>query len=329
MTDLLRSASFVAALCAAVGCSSAAAPAGDPPVGDPMGDDEVAPADAAAAPSPDGAPGPASPDASARDLAVRAPDAAATPAPTGKAPPMPSPGCGMPGTPPDGVQTIAVNGRDRQYIIRSPLAYDRMRPYRVVFAFHGAHGTMSGFDKGYGFRKEFQDKAVQLFPQALDGPDGYTTWARDSKDDIAFVDAILDRVKKTLCVDAGRVFSTGHSSGGFFSNTLGCQRGGVFRGVAPVSGGPRDMSPCTGQVAYWGAHGLQDTTVALRSGRQARDFFLKRDACGTTTMPVAPSPCVAYDGCAAGFPLRWCEFEGGHVWPAFATKGVSDFFMGL
>ena len=56
-----------------------------------------------------------------------------------------------------------------------------------------------------------------------------------------------------------RLFATGQSSGGYFSQTLGCQRGHVFRAVAPSSGGWRDFENCMGNPGVWMSHGKTDT----------------------------------------------------------------------
>jgi hypothetical protein len=43
--------------------------------------------------------------------------------------------------------------------------------------------------------------------------------------------------------------------------------------------------------------------------------------------PVDPSPCVAYQGCAAGNPVHWCPHTGAHTIPSFAAMAVSNFFL--
>ena len=54
--------------------------------------------------------------------------------------------------------------------------------------------------------------------------------------------------------------------------------------------------------------------------------FLKRNGCSTDTVPVAPDECVAYQGCREGYPVTWCEWNGGHSTPGFAGQAVWDFF---
>jgi hypothetical protein len=85
----------------------------------------------------------------------------------------------------------------------------------------------------------------------------------------------------------------------------------------------------TNSVAFWGAHGTAngaDGVVPIADGRAARDEFLARNGCGTATTPVNPSPCVTYSGCRAGYPVTWCEFNGGHSPWSPAGQGVWDFF---
>jgi poly(3-hydroxybutyrate) depolymerase len=147
--------------------------------------------------------------------------------------------------------------------------------------------------------------------------------------DVAFVKALYAKLQGTLCIDETRVFSTGMSYGGIMSNTLGCQMGDVFRAIAPMSGsGPGfgGRATCVGEVAVWMSHGDNDTVVPTASGQASRDFWVKANKCQTQTMPVEPSPCVAYQGCAADLPVTFCLFPGGHTVPPFAAAAIWTFF---
>ena len=46
-----------------------------------------------------------------------------------------------------------------------------------------------------------------------------------------------------------------------------------------------------------------------------------------TTAPADPSPCVAYQGCDAGYPVQWCPHDGAHVIPSFAAAAIANFFL--
>ncbi len=244
----------------------------------------------------------------------------------------PSTACGVvSGAAPDGAQTLENNGKARMFIVRVPPTYNPKTPLPVLFLFHGATGTASNYDKSSNFKKDLGDKAVLVFPEALVSPQtNATTWMRDAPDDLAFFDGVVAWVESKVCVDTSRIFAAGHSSGGFFSNTVGCQRGNVVRGIGPVSGGPREMKNCMGTVAAWVAHGTKDTNIAIATGMEGRDFWLDRNTCSADPpTPTSPAPCVAYSGCRDGYPVQWCAFDGGHVWPSFANLALWDFFSKL
>jgi poly(3-hydroxybutyrate) depolymerase len=146
---------------------------------------------------------------------------------------------------------------------------------------------------------------------------------------VAFVKALYARLQTQLCIDEERVFSVGMSYGGIMSNTLGCTMGDVFRAIAPMSGsGPGfgGRATCTGQVAVWMSNGDNDTVVSTASERASKDFWVKTNHCQTQSMPVEPSPCVAFTGCDQGYPVTWCEFMGGHTVPSFSPAAIWTFF---
>jgi hypothetical protein len=87
-----------------------------------------------------------------------------------------------------------------------------------------------------------------------------------------------------------------------------------------------------------GFHGDDDTVVSIASGRSSRDTMVTRNGCTTQTMPVTPSwcdglsannmpcNCVSYQGCAAGYPVTWCEFNGPHTPAPNSAATLWSFF---
>jgi poly(3-hydroxybutyrate) depolymerase len=261
-------------------------------------------------------------------------DGGATSGDTAPAPPpsptttTPSMACGMGKAPPmQGYHTIQVGAAMRKYILRLPAAYDGKKPWPVIFAFHGAGGQdATTFDNGFGFKAANGDKAVLVFGEALPRPAGGRSWMIDTAANMAFMDALIEWLKNNVCIDSSRLFATGQSSGGYFSQTLGCQRGHVFRAVAPSSGGIRDFVNCMGNPAVWMSHGTGDAGT-LKDVADAKKYWLDHKKCSLTGMkPVDPAPCVAYQGCVDNVPFIFCEHNGGHPWPPYATKGVWTFF---
>jgi poly(3-hydroxybutyrate) depolymerase len=240
----------------------------------------------------------------------------------------PSEACTMAkGPPADGYHTIMAADKQRRFILRLPPTYDGKKPWPVIFAFHGAGDQdATTFDTKFGFKAENGSKAVLVFGEALPRPQGGRSWMIDTAANMAFMDAVVAWLKSNVCIDVSRLFATGQSSGGYFSQTLGCQRGHVFRAVAPSSGGWRDFVNCMGNPGVWMSHGKTDTGTAADVAK-AKAFWLERKMCSPINpTPTDPSPCVAYSGCLDKVPFVFCEHPGGHPWPSYATKGVWTFF---
>jgi poly(3-hydroxybutyrate) depolymerase len=224
----------------------------------------------------------------------------------------------------------------REYIVTIPENYDPSQPHRLVFTWHGRGGSAEdvavGFSGGYyGLATRIGDSTILVSGQGLgtDEDPTDTGWPNTGGRDIAFVRELLDWLNANYCIDQQRIFTTGMSYGGIMSITIGCQMSDVFRGIAPIAGalfgGPGDnCSP--GPIAVWQTHGSADDVVMIDGGERARDAFLAGNSCATTTQPIAPDPCVAYDGCAAGYPVTWCVHPGGHTIPAFSADAIAEFF---
>jgi poly(3-hydroxybutyrate) depolymerase len=244
---------------------------------------------------------------------------------------MHSTGCGSTTALQSGRSMIDVDGTMREYVLDVPNDYDPNRPYVLIFGWHwrGANAQAVVDNDYYGLKPLSNGNAIFVSPEGLID-DGVSGWANPGGRDIKFTMAMVERFESELCIDESRIFSTGFSYGAMMSFAVGCALGDVFRAIAPYAGSL--WSGCedgTAPVALWGTHGYSngaDGVVPIAAGREARDEFLARNGCGTDTVPVAPDECVSYQGCKAGYPVTWCEWDGGHWWPSFASPAVWDFF---
>jgi polyhydroxybutyrate depolymerase len=221
----------------------------------------------------------------------------------------------------------------REYLLVVPEGYDPSTPMPVVFAWHGLGGSSEIARLYFQVEAAADDRAIFVYPQGLpqERTGGQTGWdLAPAGADVELFDTMLEEVSQNLCVDPDRVFSTGHSFGGYMSNALGCFRASALRAIGPVAGGP-PFGVCESEtVAAWITHGTGDQVVPFSQGEASRDALLDRNGCGESTAAVDPSPCETYDGCAEGMPVVWCPHDEtdlmGHMWPRFAGPAIWAFF---
>ncbi len=246
-------------------------------------------------------------------------------------------GCGIPYAGEAVVEgSIDVDGEARTFILAVPAGYDPAVPMPLVFAWHGLGGNAQLARLYFDVEQQSAGQAIFVYPdglpQATSG--GSTGWdLADGSADMLLFDALLEEMSSNLCVDPARIFSTGHSFGGYMSNALGCFRADVLRAIAPVAGGPPFGMCQSGRVAAWMTHGTMDGVVPFAQGQAALDAVLARNGCGSDPTPVPPEPCVGYDGCDPDYPVTWCAHDladqDGHLWPPFAAEAIWSFFAGL
>jgi polyhydroxybutyrate depolymerase len=248
----------------------------------------------------------------------------------------PTGACGDDGAPTGADElTVTVAGAERVYLRVVPADYDPDRRYPVVFAWHGRTSNGAQLRSYAGLESEAGGGAIFIYPDGLGigGNPSDTGWDLSaSSPDLELFDVILAALKASHCIDADRVFSTGHSFGGYMSNHLACSRGGQVRAIAPVAGGGPTPALCDGVATdALIIHGSMDEVVPVEQGEGSRDYWLGVNGCSATSAPVSPAPCQAYDGCG-DHPVVWCQHDdatfSGHGWPAFAAGAIWGFFTG-
>ncbi len=249
---------------------------------------------------------------------------------------LPSTGCGAMSPPASGTYTIDVGGTPREYILTLPEDYDPSRPYPVIFGWHPLGGSAEGVaEDGFGFlggyyglEQRANGSVIFVAGQGLPNQQGQRGWPNTDGRDIAFLEAMLTRFETELCIDQSRLLSTGFSFGGMMSDLIACQLGRTFRAIAPMAGTLiTSYQTCVDEpVAALIIHGTTDDPVPIMGGAQFRDYLIETNGCQSSSMPAEPSPCVAYAGCSAGYPVTWCEWNGGHNVPDFSSDAIWSFF---
>ncbi len=258
----------------------------------------------------------------------------------------PSGGCVTSSALQSGLQTISVDGQQRQFILSLPEPYVAATPYALVFAFHGRTSPAAEVQRYYDLEPHAPEigSTIFVYPVALTQADGTFGWwdpgdAPDKLRDFRLFDVLLKNLSGQLCIDTAEVFAVGHSLGGSFVNALGCHRAGVLRAVASLGGGPA-AGTCQGKVAAMVLHNPHDRLVPFELGIEARDQFLAQDK---LTGPPAPSEprslnCERYGALKIQNPVLWCPhtqdygFDGRyypHNWPDETGAAVLRFFAAL
>ncbi|MBV9255037.1 MAG: hypothetical protein JO054_12470 [Actinobacteria bacterium] len=227
-----------------------------------------------------------------------------------------------------------------------PRGYDGRTKVPVVFDFHG-YGSSAAQQIVYGDFRPLADRDTFL----IVAPDGQGASRHFNlggepglQDDVAMVNALLDHVEATFCVDTARVYATGMSDGGAMSSTLACKEADRFAAFGPVAvmfylpgcGAQRSVS----MVSFMGT---ADPVVPFNGGRIS--------CCGNANIGAAPDTMASWashDGCNATFAEERLSSEvrrrtwsgckngsrvvfyivdgGGHTWPgsiALPRRGLT------
>lgn len=282
---------------------------------------------------------PAATPASGTGEAPREPPPAAEPD-GGMATPARAPGCRV--APAGGgtftEKTVKVGAASRSYHLAVPagLALGKVAP--LLFVLHPA-GDESPENMRDWFAVESKlAGTIAVYPQALkrtrsDGSGGnIPRWDVDGKEDLAFFDAILASLKDAYCIEPGKTFLTGFSSGGNMSQQLACLRQKDVAAMAVVAGPGPFVDACEGPVTAWMTHDVDDKALPIGGARSSRDFWLEQDGCDVakaTPVPGRPE-CKRYDACTSKRSLVYCETSGvGHDVPAFAVDAIGAFLGAL
>ena len=244
----------------------------------------------------------------ATEASITTTPAATTPASTQSHPPRhlrsrsPHP---RPPSAPSRTRTIEPGGRSYRLYIPSTL------PEGPVPLFIGLHGGTGWGDQSVSTNRieglAESNGFIVIHPDGVPQPNTRgRVWnggmccgiaARENVDDVAFIDAVIDRVESDDDIDDRRVFAFGHSNGGIMSYRLACELSDRIVGIGVVAGtlGIDDCAP-TQPVSVMHIHGTADQNLPIDGGVGPKsvagvDFPPPRDGFATlTTVDGCPTP---------------------------------------
>lgn len=225
--------------------------------------------------------------------------------------------------------SITAAGMQRRYILNVPTNYDNTKPYKLVIAYHQLNGNDDQMYQAqyYHLLPLSNNTTIFVAPNgqkngASCGDASNCGWPNPSGSDIALADAIVAELGQNFCIDTNRIFATGWSYGGSMSYKTACERplgaaNGYIRAIAAYSGAQLSGN-CTPSkpVAYFAAHGTHDSVLNYSMGVGLAQNFSKANGCTWATPTQVDSGahvCTDEKGCAMGYPVRFCSFNGDHT----------------
>jgi polyhydroxybutyrate depolymerase len=237
------------------------------------------------------------------------------------------------------------------YYLTFPPSYDGKTPVPVLFGFHGCGGVNRGTSlttTEYVKRTvgtPFESGYVVAVPISQD-----TGGCWNYGNDMSRIKTAYSELMADYCVDQGKVFATGHSSGanliGEIMNTQHTADAKAlgFKAVAPVAGSPQTIAA---PIPVMYIQGTMDRERGSSDGANVVQRFTAANMCMSATTPYTPvmgcksadngadvdPGCKLYDGCSA--KTVWCRHNdsdyGGtmHGIPCFAMKAMHDFFQSI
>ncbi len=210
----------------------------------------------------------------------------------------------------------------RTYFTRPPKNYDASKAYPVVVWGQGC-GQSKAEDTQVS-SGPVAENAIQV--ELLANPKNHNCYSAGPDGDHAdspelpYFDAVLAEAEANFCIDTGKVYMSGWSSGGWLSALVSCTRANVIKATAWASAGLQNNHPdCMGPVPAVIERATGDTGTMLDRTMAALESIRVRNGCSTETEPwdvgekqFDSSTCVSYKGCMPGFPLVWCPIPGMH-----------------
>ncbi|MDH3688812.1 MAG: hypothetical protein OEU36_04945 [Gammaproteobacteria bacterium] len=224
---------------------------------------------------------------------------------------------------------------ERTYYAAEPSNWDGSSPLPVAVFFHGYRGSGNAVINNPSLVRAFTDLGILLIaPNGVGGSwaaMGSPGEAREDRDEVAFVDAVIADAANRWPIDQNLTWITGFSLGGMLAHDIACLRGSRFAAYVPIAGvfwTPEPTACDAGPVNLRHIHGLADTMVPM-SGRQIREWrqgdvrkvigmWARHNQCGDVpdrTEEQGALICKIWDSCRSGKELQLCLHKRGHMTP--------------
>ncbi|KAG0650389.1 Esterase A [Hyphodiscus hymeniophilus] len=252
--------------------------------------------------------------------------------------------------------TILSSGINRTYLICIPPKYDGQTLTPVIFSFHGGSRNASQQQELSQFSNpDFNDFAISIYPQGI----GETWQGAGNPDngahDVRFTNDMINQLESLYAIDPARIWASGKSDGGGFTNRLACDQALSQRiaAFAPVSGAfyvddvaiPCDpdtvaisCDPGRPKIPILEFHGYKDHTIDYFGNKSRKGAcvpsiphwaqeWAARDglsiANATTELPATNDTLIYTFGLGedTGLVTQVTDLNLGHDWPSLVDVG--------
>jgi polyhydroxybutyrate depolymerase len=237
---------------------------------------------------------------------------------------------------------VAVDGALRTAVVHTPEETIGAAPMPLVIALHGSDGSgtdleaLTGYDDvadREGFVVAYADGLlVQGYgPSSRSWNSGQCCDPATSAgvDDVAFIEALIDRLVDRYPVDPERVFIVGHSNGAIMAQVLGCRLADRVAGIASVAGALDDSQSCNPSrgVPFLEIHGTYDQNVSWGAGEHSVAAWRQFNGCDGygSRSTEGPVTTTTWGECRTDATVQFVSIDGAeHPWPSRRTPTNDD-----
>ena len=183
----------------------------------------------------------------------------------------------------DTKESIQVGGETREYALHVPRRFSGGSKMPLLLVFHGGGGHAWQMPKFTNF-DEIADESgfVVAYPEAVN-KSWDDTRGLSKANDVGFVRTLIEHLEKQFPIDSTRVYATGISNGGFFSNRLACDLSDKIAAIAAVAATmpttlPENCHPVR-PISVLYMNGTKDPLVPINGGPVGANLGLHRGAC--------------------------------------------------
>ena len=172
--------------------------------------------------------------------------------------------------------TISVDGVDRNFMTSVPES-EKGTLLPILMAFHGGGDVKSFSYPPFPQSQQFLELAqsekfilVYPFSKLLESNEG--AWqlntTEETQQDIKFIQAIIENISSSNCVDENKIYATGYSLGSMFTYELACHMSDTFAAIASFAGTmPKNPNSCVleNEIPIMHIHGTDDFIISYQN----------------------------------------------------------------